>query len=160
MTHLLYASDEMFSSTQLVRQSKKIFDKLSTNEIEKAIILRDGKPNFMLLDFNVYENIMKEFIELKTQKIKPKNKQEIKIIEESNKIEEPIEKTLVQETKANDIIKEDEKDDEELSTQEDIELQNALKKIDELELDPELMQEAKDELKRERSSGEIKEFWN
>ena len=67
MTHLLYASNEMFSSTQLIRKSKDIFDKLSSNEIDKAIILRDGKPNFMLLDFNKYEQIMKEYIALKNQ---------------------------------------------------------------------------------------------
>lgn len=65
MNHLRYASNEMFSSTQLIRQSKQIFDKLNTKEIEKAIILRDGKPTFMLLDFETYENIMNEYLKLK-----------------------------------------------------------------------------------------------
>ena len=34
---LQYTSNEMFSSTELVRKSKNIFDKLNKNEIEKAI---------------------------------------------------------------------------------------------------------------------------
>ncbi len=57
MNYLRYSSDEMFSSTELIRKSKKIFDKLNKKEIEKAIILRDGKPGFMLLDFQTYEKI-------------------------------------------------------------------------------------------------------
>jgi hypothetical protein len=64
MEHLLYSSGEMFSSTHLVRKSKDIFDKLVNDEISKAIILRDGKPNFMLLDFAKYESIMKEYSKL------------------------------------------------------------------------------------------------
>ena len=62
---LQYTSNEMFSSTELVRKSKNIFDKLNKNEIEKAIILRDGKPGIILLDFNIYEQIMAEYLSLK-----------------------------------------------------------------------------------------------
>lgn len=62
---LQYTSNEMFSSTELVRKNKYIFDKLNKNEIEKAIILRDGKPNIILLDFNEYERIIGEYLELK-----------------------------------------------------------------------------------------------
>ncbi len=69
MNYLRYSSDEMFSSTELIRKSKKIFDKLNKNEIEKAVILRDGKPGFMLLDFETYENLMKEYLKLKDKKI-------------------------------------------------------------------------------------------
>lgn len=65
MNYLQYKSDEMYSSTQLIRQSKMIFDKLNKNEIEKAIILRDGRPSFMLLDFKTYERIMTEYMKLK-----------------------------------------------------------------------------------------------
>ena len=39
---LQYTSNEMFSSTELVRKNKYIFDKLNKNEIEKAIILCEG----------------------------------------------------------------------------------------------------------------------
>jgi hypothetical protein len=62
---LQYTSNEMFSSTELVRKSKNIFDKLNKHEIEKAIILRDGKPGIILLDFNQYEQIIAEYLLLK-----------------------------------------------------------------------------------------------
>ncbi len=65
MSHLLYSSNEMYSSTELIRKSKTIFNKILNNEIDKAIILRDGKPSFMLLDFDKYEKIMAEYDELK-----------------------------------------------------------------------------------------------
>jgi hypothetical protein len=67
MDHLLYSSNEMYSSTELIRQSKKIFNKILDNEIDKAIILRDGKPTFMLLDFEKYEKIMAEYSSLKAK---------------------------------------------------------------------------------------------
>ena len=66
---LQYTSNEMFSSTELVRKSKNIFDKLNKNEIEKAVILRDGKPGIILMDFNYYEKLMSEFLSLKDQAI-------------------------------------------------------------------------------------------
>lgn len=72
---LQYTSDEMYSSTELVRKSKNIFDKLNKKEIEKAIILRDGKPGIILLDFNEYEKIIKDYLELKN-KIKSSPNQE------------------------------------------------------------------------------------
>jgi hypothetical protein len=64
---LLYKSNEMFSATELIRKSKMIFDKVINKDIEKAIILRDGKPSFLLMDFEKYENIMAEFEALKQQ---------------------------------------------------------------------------------------------
>ena len=72
MALLQYTSNEMFSSTELVRKSKNIFDKLNRNEIEKAIVLRDGKPAVILLDFAYYEEIMKDYLLLKEQNYKPK----------------------------------------------------------------------------------------
>ena len=63
---LLYKSNEMFSSTELIRKSKTIFNKIIDKEIEKAIIMRDGKPGFLLMDFAKYEEIMTEFEELKS----------------------------------------------------------------------------------------------
>ena len=62
---LQYTSNEMFSSTDLIRKSKNIFDKLNKNELEKVIVLRDGKPGIILLDFNYYEQIMNEYLSLK-----------------------------------------------------------------------------------------------
>ena len=65
MALLLYKSNEMFSSTELIRKSKMIFDKILGRKIEKAIILRDGKPSFLLMEFAKYEKIMAEYEELK-----------------------------------------------------------------------------------------------
>jgi len=68
MDYLLYSSKEMFSSTDLIRKSKMIFDKINSDEISKAIILRDGKPSFIMLDFDKYESMMKEYQLLKSNK--------------------------------------------------------------------------------------------
>ena len=65
MSLLQYTSDEMFSATDLVRKNKSIFDKLQKKEIEKVIILRDGKPSIMMLDFSEYEKLMKDYLSLK-----------------------------------------------------------------------------------------------
>ena len=65
MSLLQYTSDEMFSATDLVRKNKSIFDKLQKKEIEKAVILRDGKPSIMMLDFSEYEKLMKDYLNLK-----------------------------------------------------------------------------------------------
>ena len=100
---LQYTSNEMFSSTELVRKSKNIFDKLNKNEIEKAIVLRDGKPGIILMDFNCYEKLMNEYLSLKnqisnTEILKEKNTKveniddEMKEISKSNlKIEDNVE---------------------------------------------------------------------
>ena len=102
MGHLLYSSNEMYSSTDLIRKSKTIFNKIIAKEIDKAIILRDGKPSFMLLDFDKYEKIMAEYDELKANLNMNKNttpstsKIKKEIIEKSPKEikskSEPIEK--------------------------------------------------------------------
>ena len=81
MNYLQYTSKEMFSSTELIRKSKMIFEKINKHESEKAIILRDGKPSFMLLDFETYEKLMQEYMQLKTtskEKIMPKVDKEVK----------------------------------------------------------------------------------
>ncbi len=91
MDPLHYTSEEMYSSTELIRKSKKIFDKLNKKEIEKAIILRDGKPGFMLLEFSEYEKIMKEYLTLKQMNSNSNKKinEEIKVTkdEKETKIE-------------------------------------------------------------------------
>lgn len=65
MSLLQYTSDEMFSATDLVRKNKLIFDKLQKKEIEKAVILRDGKPSIIMIDFIEYEKLMKDYLSLK-----------------------------------------------------------------------------------------------
>jgi hypothetical protein len=96
---LEYTSKEMFSSTELVRRSKYIFDKLNNNEIEKAIILRDGKPGIILLDFNYYEELINEYISLKEKKQNEKNLIKADLVSE---------KVL---TNNNDVYKEDKVED-------------------------------------------------
>lgn len=65
MSLLQYSSKEMFSATDLVRKNKAIFDKLNSKEIQKAVILRDGKPSAILLDFAEYEKIIEQYLALK-----------------------------------------------------------------------------------------------
>ena len=99
MSLLQYTSKEMFSSTELVRKNKSIFDKLNKKEIEKAVILRDGKPSIMLLDFEEYERIIADYISLKEKSPSTQNiSTQKKIVEEpkfEQKIEKPIEKSEV-----------------------------------------------------------------
>ena len=66
MSYLLYSSDEMFSATELLRKSKSIFDRITTKVIDKAIILRDGRPTFILFNFKEYERIMGDYEKYKT----------------------------------------------------------------------------------------------
>ncbi len=68
MSLLQYTSNEMFSSTELIRKSKMVFNKINHKEIEKAVILRDGKPSFILMDFDTYEKIMNEYLSLQNKK--------------------------------------------------------------------------------------------
>ncbi len=99
MNLLQYKSNEMISSTELIRKSKSIFNKIQKKEIEKAVILRDGKPQFMLLDFETYEKLMTEYLSFKENKeFSPKIKKEkIKkeeIIENTEIAEEDIQKAF------------------------------------------------------------------
>ena len=128
---LQYTSNEMFSSTELVRKNKYIFDKLNKNEIEKAIILRDGKPNIILLDFNEYERIIGEYLELKENAGMPIIKKEDKEIQKKVPLK----------------IENKEKIDK-------LEYQNALKEIEKLDFsfDSEKVKEEKNE--------QLKEFWD
>lgn len=97
MSLLQYTSNEMFSSTELVRKNKNIFDKLNKKEIEKAVILRDGKPNIILLDFYEYEKIIGEYLKLK-ESTKNSN-----LIKENKKIENK--NSIIKEESTNDDFK-------------------------------------------------------
>ncbi|WP_151950431.1 hypothetical protein [Aliarcobacter butzleri] len=143
MSLLQYTSKEMFSSTELVRKSKNIFDKLNRKEIEKAIILRDGKPNTILLDFEEYEKIMTDYLKLKGKDIV-----EIPSIES--------EKNQTIKSDKNISKKENIEDTKILSNTkiEDEDFQAALNKIDDLEFftDNSELKKYKDET--------LKEFWD
>ena len=143
MSLLEYTSKEMFSSTELVRKSKNIFDKLNRKEIEKAIILRDGKPNTILLDFEEYEKIMTDYL-----KLKGKDTVEISSIES--------EKNETVKSDKN-ISKKENIEDTKISSNtkiEDEDFQAALNKIDDLEFftDSNQLKKDKDET--------LKEFWD
>lgn len=64
MDPLLYSSKEMFSSIELEQNTQEVYDKLSNKDIDKAIILNDGKPSHIMLDFDTYELIMRDYIRL------------------------------------------------------------------------------------------------
>lgn len=143
MSLLQYTSKEMFSSTELVRKSKNIFDKLNRKEIEKAIILRDGKPNTILLDFEEYEKIMTDYLKLKGKDIV-----EIPSIESEKNETVKSDKNISRKENIEDI---------KISSNtkiEDEDFQAALNKIDDLEFftDSNQLKKDKDET--------LKEFWD
>ncbi|MEV9528039.1 hypothetical protein AB0W38_05535 [Aliarcobacter butzleri] len=143
MSLLQYTSKEMFSSTELVRKSKNIFDKLNRKEIEKAIILRDGKPNTILLDFEEYEKIMTDYLKLKGKDI----------------VEIPSIESEKNETVKSDknISKKENIEDKKISLNtkiEDEDFQAALNKIDDLEFFTD-----NSELKKDKDET-LKEFWD
>ncbi len=161
---LLYKSNEMFSATELIRKSKTIFDKVLNKEIEKAIILRDGKPSFLLMEFEKYEKIMAEFEELKefvaTQKEKQPKKIKVKEKKKNKEVEDKIisrtpsiEKTepeqlienINQPQKEPMVESEPEKEIEELSEEEEI--NNAFQSIENMNFDDEMKKEAQDKIR-------------
>ena len=129
MALLLYKSNEMFSSTELIRKSKMIFEKILQKDIEKAIILRDGKPSFLLMEFAKYEKIMAEYEELKEyvqnvengtipKKVKVKNKKKIK---PKSQEDQDLKKELVEKSKQIELPKVDYADDKETTIQPQVE---------------------------------------
>ncbi|WP_418179958.1 hypothetical protein ACNSOL_06275 [Aliarcobacter lanthieri] len=99
MSLLQYSSKEMFSATDLVRKNKPIFDKLNSKEIEKAVILKDGKPSIILLDFSEYEKLIEDYLTLKNKSFSTNHTQENTNIET---------KSYLKEEKRFDKISEDE----------------------------------------------------
>ena len=132
MSLLQYTSDEMFSATDLVRKNKSIFDKLQKKEIEKAIILRDGKPSIMMLDFSEYEKLMKDYLSLKAGN-------------STNINTKTINETVIEEK----IIKSDSK-----ISQEDYEA--AMKEIEQISFSSDFSIKEDDEQKTPQA---LKEFW-
>lgn len=132
MSLLQYTSGEMFSSTELIRKSKMIFDKLNKDEIEKAVILRDGKPSFMLMDFAKYEKLITHYLELQ-EKVEELEKRKMRACKEENK----------------------QTNEDENSQIDSKEYEEALAKIEELDLDLEETEASKDENKDQQ----LKDFW-
>ncbi len=158
MHPLQYTSEEMFSSTELIRKSKLVFDKLHKKDIEKAIILRDGKPSFMLLDFSVYEKIMNEYLNLK-ELYDSKNISQAQTIKKETSAK-PIENTrIIEERKIlEEKIKPNELDA--IDAIDEVDLEEALAQIDSLDLESfssSKKEETLDVSKDEKKS--LKEFW-
>lgn len=99
MSLLQYTSAEMFSATDLVRKNKTIFDKLQSKEIEKAVILKDGKPSMIILDFLEYEKIMQDYLYLKTDSNTnlPKKEEKINPVKADSKISQSEYETALKE---------------------------------------------------------------
>lgn len=137
MNLLQYTSKEMFSSTELIRKSKMVFDKLSDEEIEKAVILRDGKPSFILLDFDKYESIIEEYDNLikENKKLKEKKKNET-TSKDINKKDEP----SILSSKKEDEISSDE-------------LEEALAQIEQLDIS---LNKKDESIKKQEA---LKDFW-
>ena len=135
MDLLQYRSNEMFSSTELIRKSKMVFDKVSKKDIDKAVILRDGKPSFILMDFQKYEELISEYLELK-EKSKTKSKV----------IKKEITKEEIQEHNEDQDLKED---FDEINSND---LQDALAQIEQLDLEL----QKKPEIKKDE---QLKDFW-
>ncbi len=180
MSHLLYSSNEMYSSTELIRKSKTIFNKIINNEIDKAIIMRDGKPSFMLLDFDKYEKIMAEYDKLSGSKepkdMKKKKQKDIYTIKKEPKtikIKEVIKEKKVEKVQPSQVvpptptyideIEEEIIIDEEIlivqpdSQSESIaekEVQEGLEVLDDLDFDDEFKKEVEKKV-REKKSREI-----
>lgn len=134
MSLLQYTSDEMFSATELVRKNKTIFDKLQRKDIEKAIILRDGKPSIIVMDFVEYEKIMKEYLDLKYAKNTNSNTQ-------NDNEDKSLVKLSSISQKADSKISEDE-------------YELAMKEIEKISFDTDLSQD--DDL---TNSQPLKDFW-
>ena len=138
---LEYTSNEMFSSTELVKKSEMIFEKLNNNEIDKAIILRDGKPSFMLYDFKEYELLIKDYLQIQDELKELKSSETKKEIYKEPKIKEKTELTK----QTNDLSQLDELDSDELT--------KALAQIDNLDL-------TFNKKKVTKKSESLKEFWD
>jgi len=159
---LLYSSNEMFSSTELIRKSKPIFDKILSNEIEKAIILRDGKPSFLLMEFTKYEKIMAEYEQLKQYVQKQKAKQQkAKTIKTPDTTlvqeQEPIEQQDIVVQKIEEEIQETEKIQETKEVQEEIEKTKEIQEAQEIQETQEIQEETKPQTKELTQEEEIQE---
>jgi hypothetical protein len=164
---LLYKSDEMYSSTELIRKSKMIFEKIIDEEIDKAIILRDGKPCFLLMDFQKYERIMSEYEALKkrveslkdikveqepakVKKAKPKKEEYIPTEE---KKEEPVERQVtipIQKIAPKDTSEIEEianNSNKENDVSEEKEISDAMQSIESMNFDDDMKKVAQEKIK-------------
>jgi hypothetical protein len=163
---LLYKSDEMYSSTELIRKSKMIFDKVLEKKIDKAIILRDGKPCFLLMEFKKYEKIMSDYEDLKhyveslTKNGSIKKSKKIKLIKEETKElheiqnnesfniqKEPPKISSIQNITPEDKTKIEQRHIKEDEISEEEEINQALQNIQAMNFDDDMKKKAEEKIK-------------
>lgn len=67
MGALLERSDQAVSVTDVSRSAKTIFDRLSSGEQQKYIVMRNNSPAAVMLAVEVYESLMDELDDLRIE---------------------------------------------------------------------------------------------
>jgi len=64
---LLERSDQAISVTDVSRSAKAIFDRLSSGEQEKYVVMRNNAPAAVMMPVSVYEALMDELDDLRIE---------------------------------------------------------------------------------------------
>ncbi|NOQ51128.1 MAG: type II toxin-antitoxin system Phd/YefM family antitoxin [Desulfuromonadaceae bacterium] len=67
MSTLLEHSSQAISVTEVSRSAKTIFDRLSSGEQEKYVVMRNNAPAAVMMPVSVYEALMDELDDLHIQ---------------------------------------------------------------------------------------------
>ncbi len=67
MSALLHRRDQAVSATEISRSPKKYFDALSSGEHDHYVIMRNNKPEVVVLPVDSYERILDEIEDLKME---------------------------------------------------------------------------------------------
>lgn len=63
---ILDRADQAITATDLQRDAKAIFNKLQSGEQDRFVVMRNGKPEFVLMPVTTYESIVCELMELRS----------------------------------------------------------------------------------------------
>ena len=67
MNALLERSDQAISVTDVSRSAKAIFDRLSSGEQEKYVVMRNNAPAAVMMPVSIYEALMDELDDLRIE---------------------------------------------------------------------------------------------
>ena len=67
MNALLERSDQAISVTEVSRSAKAIFDRLSSGEQEKYVVMRNNAPAAVMMPVSIYEALMDELDDLRVE---------------------------------------------------------------------------------------------
>jgi antitoxin StbD len=67
MRALLERSDQAISVTEVSRSAKTIFDRLSSGEQKKYVVMRNNAPAAVMMPVSVYEELMDELDDLQIE---------------------------------------------------------------------------------------------